>query len=232
LDATDEARQRNWTIGGLLLLSRTRFGLFIERIGDVRNGLLAVIVVLAIPASSVAQDHELAGVQPVLDDQGLLRKYVWSTLGFPGALHATFASAFEQWRGAPPEWGTDAGGYPKRWASEFAGAAIGNTTKYAVARALHQDPSFARCRCSGAGPRLRHALVSPFAARTRNGRQVFSPATVASIAAENIIPASTWYPEPHGTRDGLAHAGFGIVAKVSVDIFREFVTIPKHQRIP
>jgi hypothetical protein len=222
----------NCTIGGLLLLSRTRFGLFIEGIGDVRNGFLAVIVLLAIPASSVAQDHELTAIEPVLDDQALLHKYVWSTLGLPGALHATFASAFEQWRGAPPEWGTGAGGYPKRWASQFAAAAIGSTTKYAVARALHQDPSFARCRCSGVGPRLRHALISPFAARTRDGRQVFSPATVASIAAENIIPASTWYPEPHGTRDGLAHAGSGIVAKIGVDIFREFVTIHKLPRTP
>jgi len=198
----------------------------------VRNGFLAAIVVLAIPASSVAQDHKSADIQPVLDDQALLRKYVWSTLGLPGALHATFASAFEQWRGAPPEWGSGADGYAKRWASEFAGAAIGNTTKYAVARALNQDPSFARCRCSGVGPRLRHALISPFAARTRNGRQVFSPATVASIAAENIIPASTWYPERHGTLDGLAHAGTGIAAKMGVDILREFVPIHKLPRVP
>ena len=46
----------------------------------------------------------------MLGDEALLRKYVWSTLGLPGALHATFASAFEQWRGAPPEWGTGADG--------------------------------------------------------------------------------------------------------------------------
>ena len=196
------------------------------------KAFLAVIVVLAIPAPSAAQDGDLADNQPVLDDQALLRKYVWSTLGLPGALHATLASSVEQWRGAPPEWGTGVGGYPKRWASQFAEAAIGNTTKYAVARALHHDPSFARCRCSGLGPRLRHAMVSPFVARTRNGRQVFSPATVASIAAENIIPASTWYPEPRGARDGLAHAGAGIVAKLGVDIFREFVTMPRYLRKP
>jgi hypothetical protein len=196
------------------------------------KAFLAVIVVLAIPAPAAAQDGDLADNQPVLDDQALLRKYVWSTLGLPGALHATFASSVEQWRGAPPEWGTGVGGYPKRWASQFAEAAIGNTTKYAVARALHHDPSFARCRCSGLGPRLRHAIVSPFVAHTRNGRQVFSPATVASIAAENIIPASTWYPEPHGARDGLAHAGAGIVAKLGVDIFREFVTMPRYLRKP
>jgi hypothetical protein len=196
------------------------------------KAFLAVIVVLAIPALSAAQDQEVADTQPVLDDQALLRKYVWSTVGLPGALHATIASAVEQWRGAPPEWGTGVDGYPKRWASQFAEAAIGSTTKYAVARVLHHDPSFTRCRCSGLGPRLRHAAVSPFAAHTRDGRQVFSPATVAGIAAENIIPATTWYPAPRGARDGLAHAGAGIVAKLGVDIFREFVTMHRHPRIP
>lgn len=198
----------------------------------MRKALLAVIVVLAIPAPSIAEGREFSDVQPVLDDQALLRKYVWSTLGLPGALHATFASAFEWWRGAPREWGSGGDAYPKRWASEFAEAAIGNTTKYAVARALHHDPSFTRCRCSGLGPRLRHAIVSPFAARTRDGRQVFSPATVAGIAAENIIPASTWYPEPRGARDGMAHADSGIVAKIGTDIFREFVTLRRHRQTP
>ena len=202
------------------------------KIGSVRKTILVTIVLLGIPALSGAQDRDVAAVPPVLDEQALLRKYVWSTLGFPGALHATFTSALEQWRGAPPEWGTGVSGYPKRWASQFAEAAIGSTTKYAVARALHHDPSFTRCRCSGFGPRLRHALVSPFAARARDGRRVFSPATVASLAAENVIPASTWYPAPHGARDGLAHAGSSLVSKMGVDVFREFVTIRKHPRTP
>jgi hypothetical protein len=189
--------------------------------------MLAFLMALAISGPTAAQD-QVAIVQPVLDDQGLLRKYVWSTLGLPGALHATFASALEQWRGAPSEWGAGIDGYPKRWVSQFAEAAIGSTTKYAVARVLHHDPSFTRCRCVGFGPRLRHALISPFAARTLDGRRVFSPATVAGLAAENIIPASTWYPAPRGARDGVAHAGTGVVAKIGVDVFREFVTFHPH----
>jgi hypothetical protein len=198
----------------------------------VKAAILALVAAMAIAAPAMAQDPPTAPVQPVLDEEALLHKYVWSTLGFPGALHATFASAFEQWRGAPPEWGAGVDGYPKRWMSQFAEAAIGSTTKYAVARALHQDPSFSRCRCSGVGPRFRHALISPFAARTRDGRRVFSPATVAGLAAENIIPASTWYPAPRGARDGLAHVGTGIAAKIGVDVFREFVTFRRRPRTP
>ena len=174
---------------------------------------------MATARPAVCQDPQ----PPVLNDQALFHKYVVSTLGPSGALHATLASGLEQWRRAPAEWGAGGEGYAKRWASAFAESAIGSTTKYGVARLLHHDPSFTRCSCSGLGPRLRHAITSPFAARTTDGRRVFSPATVAGIAAENIIPASSWYPAARGTRDGIAHAGSGLVAKAGVDIFREFV---------
>lgn len=154
-----------------------------------------------------------------------MRKYVVSTLGPTGALHATLESAFDQWRHSPDDWAQTKSAYAQRWASEFASSAIGNTTKYAVARLAHQDPSFVRCQCVGFGPRLRHAMTSPFAARTRDGRREFSMATVAGLAAENIVPAATWYPAPRGTRDGVAHAGTGILSKLAVDVLKEFIDL-------
>jgi hypothetical protein len=161
----------------------------------------------------------------VLGDHELLHKYVLSTLGVPGVLHATLASAFEQWQESPEAWDENTSGYARRWVSEFAESAIGNTTKYAVARLFDQDPSFTPCQCSGVRRRIRHAVASPFEARTRDGRTVFSLATVAGLAAENVIPAATWYPAPHGTRDGLAHAASGVLAKMGVNLLREFVTV-------
>src|SRR5207249_6647146 len=98
--------------------------------------------------------------------------------------------------GAPPEWDNHWRGDGQRWASELAESAVGDTRKYSVARLLHNDPSFTRCACTGFAPRLRHAVISPFTARTRDGRTVVSPAIVAGLAAENIIPAATWYPAP------------------------------------
>jgi len=162
---------------------------------------------------------------PVLDNHDLRRKYVGSTLGLEGMLGATFAASFDQWQSSPPEWNTRASGYGKRWASAFATSAIGNTTKYSVARALHHDPSFTRCGCQGIGRRVHHALTSAFMARTRDGRRVFSPATIAGFVAEDVIPASTWYPAPRGARDGIVSVGAGIVVKMGVDVFNEFVSI-------
>jgi len=169
---------------------------------------------------------------PVLDDQQLLRKYVVSTLGVPGALHATFASGLEQWRHSPRTWDMTASGYAKRWASEYAESAIGNTAKYAVAAALHHDPSFTRCTCTAVLRRLAHALSSPMLARDEDGRTVFSPATFAGLAAENVVPAATWYPAPRGVHDGLRHAAAGAIAKAGVDVFREFVSFPARRQNP
>jgi hypothetical protein len=161
----------------------------------------------------------------------LLHKYVWSTLGPAGAVHATIASAFEQWRDSPEAWPQSRGGYAARWGSEFAATSIGSTTKYAVARMMHQDPSFVRCTCAGVRARLQHAVSAPFKARTSDGAWVFSPATIAGLAAQNVVPAATWYPEPRGVRDGAAHIASDVLAKMAVDVFREFVP-PRWPRKP
>jgi hypothetical protein len=190
----------------------------------------AVAAGLSINSVCYAQEQAEPTSAPVLSDRELLRKYVWSALGPGGAVAATSLSAFDQWRGSPADWATDKSGYLKRWSSDYAAAAIGSTTKYGVARLFHQDPSFTRCKCSGFFPRLRHAASSPFMARTRDGRRVFSIATVAGLSAENIIPATTWYPAPRGTRDGVLHTTAGVAIKLGINIVHEFVTFPKWTR--
>jgi len=181
-----------------------------------------VTAVLCLAAPALGQEAP-PKPPPPLTKHELLKKYVWSTLGPTGALHATIASGFEQWRDSPEAWSQGDRGYAARWGSEYAASAIGSTTKYAVARMFHQDPSFAPCECVGAAPRLRHALAAPFKARTRNGEWVFSPATVLGLTAENVVPAATWYPAPHGTRDGALHAASGVLSKMAVDVTKEFL---------
>jgi hypothetical protein len=197
----------------------------------MRCGLVAMIVCVGLtvaPLASAEDDEaEAPATPPVLKDHQLLRKYVWSTLGPPGVVGATIGSSVEQWRGQPPEWGGGVSGFSKRWASRYAAAAIGNTTKYAVARLMHQDPSFTRCQCSGVGPRLRYALASPFTARTRAGRRVFSVATIAAQTAEHVVPAAAWYPRGRIMSDGVVLAATGVLSKMGVNVFREFVTLPR-----
>ena len=188
------------------------------------GGARVILVAIAVVAAASPVWSQEPVTPPVLTDDALLHKYVLNTLGGSGMLHAAVAASFDQLRESPDEWDADGAGYAKRWASEFAASAIGSTTKYGVAKALHHDPSFARCKCLGFGARMRHALVSPFTARRRDGHEVFSPATIAGLAAENIVPASTWYPAPHGVRDGVSHSVTGVLAKAAVNVLREFVS--------
>jgi hypothetical protein len=169
---------------------------------------------------------------PVLNDDQLLRKYVWSSLGPPGAIGAVAVAGFEQWQHFPDEWGQGASGFSKRWASAYAASAIGDTTKYAVAHWTHQDPSFVRCECRGFGPRFRHALISPFMARTKDRRYVFSIGNLAAQTTEHVIPAALWYPERHVVRDGLLLAAGGIAAKIGVNVLHEFVSLPRLPKTP
>jgi hypothetical protein len=164
---------------------------------------------------------------PVAGKHELFHKYVENALGPEGMLGAALDAGLAQWRNAPAEWDRGGTGYVQRWASAYAQSAIGDTTKYAVARLLHQDPSYQRCQCTGFGPRFAHAVSSPFKARNREGNWVWSPAVGASVVASHVIPAATWYPSDHGARDGLERAGTALLSKIGVRVFREFVHIPK-----
>jgi hypothetical protein len=169
-----------------------------------------------------AQEPAVVVPKPVATDEQMRHKYVWSTLGFDGALSATLSSGFAQWKARPPEWSLDAAGFTRRWVSEYAESSIGDGAKYAVAHFFHHDPSFYPCDCAGFGRRLQHAVDSPFMARTPDGTRVLSAASLAGILTGHVVSASTWYPAPLGARDGLRHAGMSLVSKIAVDVFKEF----------
>ena len=181
-----------------------------------------VLALLARTHPCLAQPSPVIDPKPVATDHQMLHKYVWSTLGFDGALSATLSSALDQWKGSPPEWSQDANGYSRRWVSDYAESAIGDGAKYAVAHFFHQDPGFYPCACTGFGRRLHHAVDSPFMARKRDGTRVLSAASLAGVLTGHVVSATTWYPAPLGARDGLKHAGMSLITKIAVDVFNEF----------
>jgi hypothetical protein len=179
------------------------------------------------PVTASAQDTEAAATPaPVLNDGQLFHKYVVSTVGPSGLIGSAAAAGWEQYQDYPDEWGQGASGYMKRWASAYAAGAIGNTTKYAVAHVLHQDPSFARCRCRGVNARMRHAVTSVFTARTRTGRDVFSPATMAGLTTEHIIPAALWFPRDKLWQEGVGLVAVSVATKIGANLFHEFFGHP------
>jgi hypothetical protein len=149
--------------------------------------------------------------------------YLWGTFGPPGLLGAALSSGFQQVRGVPSEWGRSRTGLAKRFAAEYAESAVGDTTKYVLARLFDGDPSFRPCECTGLLPRLRHASLSPFTARKDDGRTVFSIARAAGLTTGHVASAALWYPT-HQAASGVAeHVVLDLAAKAGVDIMREFL---------
>ncbi len=163
---------------------------------------------------------------PVADKHMLFKKYVKDSLGTEGVLGAALHAGIAQVMKTPPSWELGTNGYMQRWASAYGQSAISDTTKYAVSRLLHQDPSYQRCECTGFLPRLGHAVSSPFMARNRDGEWVLSPAVAAGIFAGQVVPPATWYPSDHRTRDGFERSGTALLSKIGVRVFREFVPLP------
>ena len=188
----------------------------------IARGALLVLFAVACPALPCFAQEPVLEPKPVATDHEMRHKYIWSTLGFDGALSATISASLDQWKGSPPEWSMDAAGFTRRWVSEYAEAAIGDGAKYAVASVFHQDPSFYPCACTGFGRRLHHAVDSPFMARKRDGTRVLSAASLAGVLTGHVVSATTWYPAPLGARDGLKHAGMSLATKIAVDVFKEF----------
>jgi hypothetical protein len=185
-------------------------------------------------ASAVAQDNEAtapppapadSAEQPVLHPHRAMRdRYLWATFGPPGLIGDALSSGFQQWRDVPHEWGQSPAGYAKRFAAEYAESAVGDTTKYLVARVFDEDPSFRPCTCVGIWRRVRHASMAPFSARKFNsGRTVFSIARLSGIATGNLVAATTWYPEPQGARGVAKHVAVDVAGKIGVDLLREFL---------
>src|SRR5215471_21586443 len=98
--------------------------------------VLFMALLLGAGGPAFGQTPDSSNEPPPLNNHELLKKYVWDALGPSGAIHATLESALDQWNHSPDAWSQDEYGYAQRWASEYAAAAIGSTTKYGVARLM------------------------------------------------------------------------------------------------
>jgi hypothetical protein len=73
---------------------------------------------------------------------------------------------------SPPEWGSGFEGYGKRIGSRYGTFAIQNTLSTGGNFLLGYEPRYDRCRCSGVGHRLRHALIRNFVTYNRTEHEL------------------------------------------------------------
>jgi len=204
--------------------------------------LLAIACLTVLPRLAMAQslldsgDSSSAEVLPSTDihsqltltytrptEKTKLQNYFFDTFGPYPIVGAAFAAGINQYEGTPLEWRQGTNSYGKRFGSNFAIAGVSTTTRYALAKAFHEDTLYYRCECKGFLPRLSHALISTFTSRRgHNGHRVFSfPALVAPYAG-TMTAVYGWYPGRYDARDGFRMGNYSLLGYVGGNIALEF----------
>jgi hypothetical protein len=207
--------------------------------------LVAISGLAGISTSAVAQaliDSEASpsvsstATQPPLDlsytrptEKTKLQNYFFDAFGPYPITGAAIAAGINQYKASPPEWGQGAEGYGERFGSNFAIEAVSTTTRYALAKAFHEDTLYYRCACTGFFPRLSHAVFSSFASRRGdNGHRVFSfPALVAPYAG-TMTAVYGWYPGRYGARDAFRMGNYNLLGYIGGNVALEFLYSGPH----
>lgn len=158
-----------------------------------------------------------------------LHNYVFDAFGPYPIAGAAFAAGINQAYNTPPEWKQGAGGYGKRFGSDFGIAAISTTTRYGLAQAFKEDTLYYRCECKGVFPRLRYAAISTLTARrSDDGHRVFSLSALVAPYAGSITAVYAWYPHRYNGKDALRMGDYTMLGYVGGNIALEFLYSGPH----
>lgn len=154
--------------------------------------------------------------------------YLFDSFGPYPMVGAGLSAGIDQIENAPPEWG-GATGFGKRLGSEFGTAAIGTTTRYALAEVFREDTLYYRCECRGVLPRMSHAVNSTFTARRgADGHRAFSISALAAPYAGAAASVYGWYPDRFGPKDALRIGSYNLLFYMGGNISLEFLSSGSH----
>jgi hypothetical protein len=159
----------------------------------------------------------------------MLNNYVFDAWGPYTISGAAISAGINQASDAPPEWSQGIDGYGRRFGSNFGIAVAGTSTRYALAEAFKEDTLYYRCECSGAFPRLRHAMLSTLTGRRgEDGHRVFSIPALLSPYAGTMTAVYGWYPNRFGAKDAFRMGNYGMLAYMGENISLEFLYSGPH----
>ena len=93
----------------------------------------------------------------------------------------------------PSQWGKTGSGYFKRAGTIYAGFTIANGVESGLDAVTGLEPRYVRCRCKGAVPRTRHAILYALATMDGNGHTVPHFSRIAGAYA-GAFTVETWMP--------------------------------------
>jgi hypothetical protein len=151
--------------------------------------------------------------------------YLRQTYTTPGIYVKTgFFAIHDQAKETEPDWGDGASGFAKRVGSIQAGNVIQNSLTALGNAAVGFEPRYDRCRCVGAWPRIRHAVVRNFITYGGKDDQAIRPQIMSYAAAFGAgVTVASWEPDnpsvlTRGYQSMVTQAWVGVV----VDALAEF----------
>ena len=151
--------------------------------------------------------------------------YLRQTYTTPGIYVKTGLFAIhDQVKETEPDWGDGASGFGKRVGSLQAGNIIQNSLTALGNAAVGFEPRYDRCRCEGAWPRIRHAVVRNFITYGGADDKGIRPQIMSYAAAFGAgVTVASWEPDnpsvlTKGYQSMVTQAWVGVV----VDALAEF----------
>jgi hypothetical protein len=151
---------------------------------------------------------------------GRSHAYVHDLIG-PGAiLGVAGATALDQVRDDPAEWGRNAQGLGHRAATNAASNVVAVSVRHGLAAALGRSTRYQPCGCSGFGPRIGHALVETFTDRDRAGARMVSIPRLGGAVA-GALSQRIWRPSETSGDTAFRIAGsllFSVASNVASEL--------------
>jgi len=121
--------------------------------------------------------------------------FVLQTFTTPGIYVKTaFLALVNQASDTPYEWGGGFEGFGRRAASSYVRSSIQNVFSTVENAALQYEPRYDRCRCTGFGPRTKHALVRNFITYNKTEKELRPQFALYGAAFGAGMLSSLWKP--------------------------------------
>ena len=191
--------------------------------------IAAQLRALSPPLIEAPQPANSSYVQP--SQQQKLHNYLFEAFGPYPVAWTTIVAGYHQAKRNPPDWREGMAGFGERYASDFGNSVVNNTTRYAVAAALHEDTMYYRCACSGVWPRVAHAVYwSAFVHRDADGHAAVGVPVLVAPYAANMTAVYGWYPRRYRAKDAFRMGNYGLLSYVIGNISLEFLSPVLHAK--
>ena len=149
------------------------------------------------------------------------KRYLKSLFSLTGFARTVASSGFNTALNKPEEWGGTWEGFGRRVGSGLGKNAIKQTTIYALDESFKLDSKFYRSQKRDFGSKMKNALISPFTARTPEGKRVIGFPRIVGTYTASIIAAEVWYPKRYTYLDGLKAGTFSLGMNAAFNVVKE-----------